>query len=1054
MAVAKKVGTGGWTVYNIFRDHLGTITHLKTGSTITEYSFDAWGRRRDKDDWTYTLTSEPALFADRGFTAHEFLADFNLYNMNGRLYDPVVGRFLSPDPVVQAPNFTQSFNRYSYCLNNPLKYTDPSGKSWKQFWNWVGDRYDQFSNWWSDNLNGVQIGTTISGGQPTTFVSAPVSPGTNVSAGYNWGTGQFGIGNNASGFTGFYYPSENHDPSVNNALQNIADARQVSKGVYFAQVDARLAFPVLELSSPGSVSETYAYDAKGRVNNISETIPGSSAFSTSFTYDSKGRMETRTHPSGIVETNHYNSYGYLDYISAGGATRFTVTAMNERRQVTAATYGSSLSGTFGFDSYGYPTSSATRNGGVYLQNSNYGFDSATGNLAIRVHINNQYTKGESFTYNNLDRLLTVSGPQNLAIDYAGNGNITEKSDVGSIFNYEHPTKPYALTGVETATGLIADDTQTATYTSFEQVNTIAEGAYLATFTYNSSNQRCKMQVTDTGNTILTRWYAGNRYIKETKGATTKQYTWIGGNAYSAPVVAITEGSATNYFYLLRDHLGSVTHLVNTSNTVTAEYNYDAWGRRRDKDDWSYTLSGEPDLLADRGFTGHEYLPWFKLYNMNGRLYDPAVGRFLSADNYVQDPTNSQSYNRYSYCLNNPLRYTDPSGWETSTSAEEEEERIRKEIAELYAEWYGRQFGADGLTNEQWISLGGEGVNSPLYNEFIDANRASSNEFIGGYKITPYGYKSGYYNKKGKFVELTNEVSGYNVERVASGGGDWDVSRLNRWEERSRNNPLITGSYDRYYGLGAKVGGELFGEKAFMGVHIFTVKESMVTRKNTFKTGQGNEPVSYYSGFEIGSGPISFHVIYDWQTGLDIGGSLGILNASSNSAPSVNIVGGYLYGIAGIGGSVDVDLGKAILIASPYNKLYESPGMSYILNQYSDENLKENLNRLDSCLVKINKLNGYRYVWVKDAPMNLKGMDIGVLAQEVEKIIPEAVQIDGRTGYKTVSYYKLIPILIEALKEQQQIIEYQGKVLEDLKCTTSKNEDLINKILLQLKTENN
>jgi RHS repeat-associated protein len=54
-------------------------------------------------------------------------------DMNGRLYDPVVGRFLSPDPVVQDPSFTQSLNRYSYCLNNPLKYTDPSGEKWN--WN-------------------------------------------------------------------------------------------------------------------------------------------------------------------------------------------------------------------------------------------------------------------------------------------------------------------------------------------------------------------------------------------------------------------------------------------------------------------------------------------------------------------------------------------------------------------------------------------------------------------------------------------------------------------------------------------------------------------------------------------------------------------------------------------------------------------------------------------------------------------------------------------------------------------------------------------------------
>ncbi|MGC9342620.1 MAG: RHS repeat domain-containing protein [Bacteroidales bacterium] len=136
---------------------------------------------------------------------------------------------------------------------------------------------------------------------------------------------------------------------------------------------------------------------------------------------------------------------------------------------------------------------------------------------------------------------------------------------------------------------------------------------------------------------------------------------IGGDAYSAPVVAVKQGANTTWYYLLRDYLGNITHVVNTSNTVTAEYSYDAWGRRRDKDDWNYTLNSEPDLLAGRSFTSHEYLPWFKLVNMNGRLYDPVVGRFLSADNYVQAPGFSQSYNRYSYALNNPLKYADPTG---------------------------------------------------------------------------------------------------------------------------------------------------------------------------------------------------------------------------------------------------------------------------------------------------------------------------------------------------------------------------------------------------------
>ncbi|WP_372776639.1 FG-GAP-like repeat-containing protein [Mangrovibacterium sp.] len=414
------------------------------------------------------------------------------------------------------------------------------------------------------------------------------------------------------------------------------------------------------ISSPGSVSRSYGYDTKGRVSSISEAIPGSTALATGFTYDSKGRLETRTHPSGIVETNHYNSYGYLDYISAGGATRYTITAMNERQQVTAATFGSSLYGTYGYDSYGYPTYSKAQNSGSYRQDYRYSFNPVTGNLNSRE--NYLKSKSESFTYDNLDRLQTVTGPQNLTMDYDANGNITTKSDVGSIFVYEHPTIPYALTGIESSTGLIADDTQTATYTSFEQVSTIDESDYYATFTYNSDQQRAKMEVVQVASTILTRWYAGNSYMKETEGSTTKEYTWIGGDAYSAPVVAIKESGTTNYFYLLRDYLGNITHVVNTSNTVTAEYSYDAWGRRRDKDDWGYTLSGEPDLLAGRSFTSHEYLPWFKLVNMNGRLYDPVVGRFLSADPYVQMPDGTQSFNRYSYCINNPLRYTDLSGY--------------------------------------------------------------------------------------------------------------------------------------------------------------------------------------------------------------------------------------------------------------------------------------------------------------------------------------------------------------------------------------------------------
>jgi len=100
-----------------------------TGKLLAEYSYDAWGRLRNPETWQYTTdNNQLSIINYRGYTGHEHLTHFGMINMNGRLYDPVLGRFLSPDNYVQAADFTQNFNRYSYVLNNPLKYTDPSGE--------------------------------------------------------------------------------------------------------------------------------------------------------------------------------------------------------------------------------------------------------------------------------------------------------------------------------------------------------------------------------------------------------------------------------------------------------------------------------------------------------------------------------------------------------------------------------------------------------------------------------------------------------------------------------------------------------------------------------------------------------------------------------------------------------------------------------------------------------------------------------------------------------------------------------------------------------------
>lgn len=74
-----------------------------------------------------------------------------------------------------------------------------------------------------------------------------------------------------------------------------------------------------------------------------------------------------------------------------------------------------------------------------------------------------------------------------------------------------------------------------------------------------------------------------------------------------------------------------------------------------------TLANVLDVTL-RGFTGHEGVDHADIIHMNGRIYDPTLGRFLQADPHIQSPNNSQSYNRYPYVLNNPLSYTDPSGY--------------------------------------------------------------------------------------------------------------------------------------------------------------------------------------------------------------------------------------------------------------------------------------------------------------------------------------------------------------------------------------------------------
>ena len=120
-------------------------------------------------------------------------------------------------------------------------------------------------------------------------------------------------------------------------------------------------------------------------------------------------------------------------------------------------------------------------------------------------------------------------------------------------------------------------------------------------------------------------------------------------------IGVNRFLANGMYYLHTDHLGSYCVITDSRKSVKQSNRFDAWGNPLD-------VSGLLGFaLTRRGFTGHEHYPEFKIINMNARLYDPVIARFFSPDNFVQLPEFTQAFNRYSYCLNNPLKYRDPSG---------------------------------------------------------------------------------------------------------------------------------------------------------------------------------------------------------------------------------------------------------------------------------------------------------------------------------------------------------------------------------------------------------
>lgn len=505
-------------------------------------------------------------------------------------------------------------------------------------------------------------------GQPSSIVA----PGNvTTSFGYDGFGRRTSLGDPSSGTTTYAYDASGNllkETNANNKVINYTyDTYNRLKTATLPEFTTTYTYngydELTKVSSSVGTSIDYVYDALGRLSSQTETAVDNKYLRKDYTYNGGNVSSIKyTSQSGVLTTENYNyANGHLVETKLNNQTSiFKLTKENDMGLPTEVRSGA-LSRTYGYDSYGFPTSRKIQKTGVttFLQNMEYVFDPVKRNLTYRKDIN--VSQEEKFSYDNLNRLTSYKG---LMATYDAKGNILTKGDVSGTFAYNTSGKPYAISSSSVANGIISSATQVISYTSFKRPNAITQDGNVASFTYNGNQQRVKMQVAKGGSRLLTRYYLGDCYeIDETPSGNKEKLYLAGENYYDASAVLVKDHTNSwKLYYIGRDYLGSITDIITEAGTKYASYNFDAWGRQRNSSSHVYIPSGqEVELFLGRGYSGHEHLKEFGLVNMNARLYDPALGRFLAPDPFVQMPDLSQNFNRYSYAMNNPLRYVDEDG---------------------------------------------------------------------------------------------------------------------------------------------------------------------------------------------------------------------------------------------------------------------------------------------------------------------------------------------------------------------------------------------------------
>lgn len=421
---------------------------------------------------------------------------------------------------------------------------------------------------------------------------------------------------------------------------------------------------ICKVTQPGFV-EDYDYDAFGHPQSVTTRIqtgtdsnnnPVYKTFITISTYDAYGRTESVQYPNVYTVFDNYGDDGYLHTITDGANVLKEITAQDARGNTTQYTLGNGLATQQTYDPANglllhIQTGSAQDVQTGTVQDETYTWYS-NGNLYSRTNKGNTTTQ-EVFGYDALNRLETDTNSNGTTDSYTyyPNGNIKQFPGISGDYQYAGTNNagPDAVTSAGGMTyAYDADGNMTSRngkaiiYSSFNKPISIDSDNGITTFAYGPDRSRYRK--VENGRT--TYYLDGGNYeeVDSSTGTTTTDY--IGDFLQH-----VTTGTSGVDEYLLRDQLGSIRVITDASGTVLATTDFSAFGTR----------SGNP-TFTNYGFTGQEHLAESGLIHMNGRVYDPEIGRFLSVDPEIQDQNDSQNYNGYSYVLNNPLNKTDPSGY--------------------------------------------------------------------------------------------------------------------------------------------------------------------------------------------------------------------------------------------------------------------------------------------------------------------------------------------------------------------------------------------------------